>query len=69
METFVINNLDNSMAEIRGFAIGLLYGTTTDTVTFAVRYPEGDQDRDGELSLPDILTVNRDLEVVTATSE
>lgn len=69
METFTIEDLDTAEEQIRGFAFGLFYGNDANTVTFAVRYSEGDQDRGGEYSSPDILTVNRDLQVVSATSE
>ena len=69
MQTLLINNLDKAEEAIRGYALGLFYGSEASAVTFAVVYAEGDQERGGEYSSPDILTVNRQLEVVDAHSE
>lgn len=68
MQPFKVNNLEDSERAIRSYALGLFYGNDDPTVTFPVVYAEGDQDRDGAYSSPDILTVDRNLEVINAVS-
>lgn len=56
----VVTDLDAGNDPILEHARKLFDGTDQPTVTFEVRYVEGDQDRGGALSDPDLITVDRD---------
>lgn len=60
-DVLIVTDLNAGNAPILDHAEQLFAaGVVGDSVTFHVRYVEGDQDRGGELSSPDLVTVTRD---------